>query len=142
MRNRLTAAVLMVAAVMLLVSPVARADEEAEKKAIAAAETWLALIDQGKIAESWETSAVLFRGAVTQEQWQQTMNGARGPLGKVIWRKVLVAKYETQLPGAPDGEYVIVQFKSAFENKINATETVTPMKDPDGQWRVSGYYLK
>lgn len=142
MRNRLTAVIPIVAAVMLLVSPAARADEEAEKKAIAAAETWLALIDQGKIAESWETSAVLFRGAVTQEQWQQTMSGTRGPLGKVIFRKVQIAKYETQLPGAPDGEYVIVQFKSAFENKINAIETVTPMKDPDGQWRVSGYHLK
>ena len=24
----------------------------------------------------------------------------------------------------------------------SAVETVTPMKDPDGEWRVSGYFIK
>jgi len=142
MRKQLTPAVLILGLVTLLVAPQAWADEAAKKKAIAAAETWLALIDKGEIARSWETSAVLFRGAVTQEQWKQTMKGTRGPLGKLISRELLLAKYETQLPGAPDGEYVIVQFKSVFERKSSAVETVTPMKDPDGKWRVSGYYLK
>lgn len=142
MRKRLTPAVLILGLVTLLVAPQARADDAAKKKAIAAAETWLTLIDKGEIAKSWETSAVLFRGAVTQEQWKQTLKGVRGPLGKLISRELLLAKYETQLPGAPDGEYVIVQFKSVFERKSSAVETITPMKDPDGKWRVSGYYLK
>jgi hypothetical protein len=29
-----------------------------------------------------------------------------------------------------------------FTNKKEAVETVTPMKDEDGFWRVSGYYVK
>ncbi|MGA9534411.1 MAG: DUF4019 domain-containing protein [Desulfobacterales bacterium] len=27
-------------------------------------------------------------------------------------------------------------------NKTSAVETITPMLDKDGQWRVSGYYIK
>lgn len=48
----------------------------------------------------------------------------------------------TQLPGAPDGEYAVIQFETSFANKKSAIETVTPMKDPDGKWRVSGYFIK
>ena len=57
-------------------------------------------------------------------------------------RRLVSARFERSLPGVPDGEYVIVQFNSSFEHKADATETVTPMKDPDGQWRVSGYFIK
>lgn len=142
MRNRLTASVLIMAAVMLFAVSGVRADDVAKKEALAAAESWLALIDKGDIAKSWESSAVLFRGAVTQEQWQRSVRGVRGPIGKLISRNLASARYETRLPGAPDGEYVILQFKSVFENKSTAVETVTPMMDPDGKWRVSGYYLK
>lgn len=142
MRNRLAAAVLILGAVMLLGADDVRADEEAEKKAVTAAEAWLALVDQGEMGKSWETSAALFRNAITQEQWTRKISAVRQPLGGVVFRKVILTKYETSLPGAPDGEYVIVQFKTVFENKVNAIETVTPMKDPDGEWRVSGYLLK
>jgi hypothetical protein len=48
----------------------------------------------------------------------------------------------TTLPGVPDGEYVVVQFDTSFEKKKTAIETVTPMKEPDGRWRVSGYFIK
>jgi ribosomal protein S17E len=37
---------------------------------------------------------------------------------------------------------VVIQFKTSFEHNPDAVETVTPMKDSDGQWRVSGYYIK
>ena len=51
-------------------------------------------------------------------------------------------KLHTSLPGAPDGQYVVIQFKSSFTNKKTTIETVTPMLDKDGKWRVSGYYIK
>jgi len=66
----------------------------------------------------------------------------REPLGKVMNRGVIKKKYMTSVPGAPDGEYVVIQYSANFENKKNAIETVTPMKDTDGEWRVSGYYIK
>jgi hypothetical protein len=44
--------------------------------------------------------------------------------------------------GIPDGQYVVIQFITSFTNKKPAIETVTPMLDSDGIWRVSGYYIK
>ena len=50
--------------------------------------------------------------------------------------------YAEALPGAPDGKYVVVQYRTSFERKESAVETVTPMLDEDGRWRVSGYFIK
>ena len=44
--------------------------------------------------------------------------------------------------GTADGEYVILQYQTVFENKAEAVETVTPMVDWDGAWKVSGYFVK
>jgi hypothetical protein len=55
---------------------------------------------------------------------------------------MLSAKYTRTLPGAPDGEYVVIQYSAAFEKRQSAVETVTPMFDRDGKWRASGYYIK
>lgn len=53
------------------------------------------------------------------------------------------ATYATKLPGAPDGEYVVIQYKASFANKESAVETITPMKEADGTtWHVSGYFIK
>jgi hypothetical protein len=79
---------------------------------------------------------------VPKDQWFRQIAGVRGPLGPVLSREVASAEYSTKLPGAPDGEYVVIQYRTSFENKANAVETVTPMRDPDGVYRVSGYYIR
>jgi hypothetical protein len=113
-----------------------------ETKAVASAEKWLGIVDEGKYAESWKESAEYFRNAVKQDQWESAVQAVRKPLGKLISRKIKSTSYKTSLPGAPDGQYVVIQFESSFENKVSAIETVTPMMDKDGEWRVSGYYIK
>ncbi|MDD5523156.1 MAG: DUF4019 domain-containing protein [Kiritimatiellae bacterium] len=115
---------------------------QAETSAVAAATAWLSLVDGEKYAESWEQAAQFFRGAIQKEQWVQTMQSGRKPFGKNISRTLKSKSYRTTLPGAPDGEYVVIQFTASFENKKSAIETVTPMLDKDGQWRVSGYFMK
>jgi len=100
------------------------------------------MVDSEKYAESWKEAAVLFKDAINQEQWQQSLQAVRKPLGKLITRKMKTNTYKTSLPGAPDGEYVIIEFATSFEHKKSAIETVTPMMDKDGKWRVSGYYIK
>lgn len=115
---------------------------EKEKAAVAAAEKWLQLVDQGKYAESWTEAAGFFRNAVPQKQWEQSLTAVRTPLGKLVAREAKSKTYATSLPGAPDGEYVVIQFQTSFENKKSAIETVTPMLEKDGSWRVSGYYIK
>lgn len=114
----------------------------AEKAALAAAQSWLQLVDEGKYAESWNEASGYFKNAITREQWKQQIQGVREPLGKTISRTVKATQYTTTLPGAPDGEYVVIQFDSSFTNKKTAVETITPMLDKDGVWRVSGYYIK
>jgi hypothetical protein len=110
--------------------------------AVEAARQWLQLVDRGEIDKSWESAASYFKRAVTREQWLQSMSAARTPLGDVVTRELRSSTYTTALPGAPDGEYVVIQFDTSFENKRQAVETVTPMRDSDDEWRVSGYYIK
>jgi len=116
--------------------------DEPVAAAQAAAQTWLALIDSGKYAQSWSTAARHFRDSIPQAQWESQVAAVRGPFGALKSRSVASARFMRSLPGAPDGEYVVIQFKTSFEHKAEATETVTPMKDADGQWRVSGYYIR
>ena len=125
----------------LLVTPSWSA-EAPEDTAQVAAESWLNLVDQGSYEASWDRAAKLFKGTVTKEQWKQAAAGARTPLGKLVSRKVKSREFTQKLPGAPDGKYVVIQFATVFENKDAAVETVTPMLDPDGAWRVSGYFVK
>ncbi len=118
------------------------ANEAAQKAAITVAGAWLSLVDEGNYAESWNQAAGFFKNAVTKEQWQNTVRAVRIPLGKLVARKLKSKQYTKTLLGAPDGEYVVIQYDTTFEKKQSAIETVTPMLDKDGKWRVSGYYIK
>ena len=118
------------------------AEKAAEKAAQQAAKVWLASLDAGDYAESWKQSSSLFQSKVTEKQWETAARGARAPCGKVLSRKVKSVEFKRSLPYAPDGEYVVIQYETSFENKKEAVETVTPMKDTDGAWRVSGYYVR
>lgn len=120
----------------------ASTQDAAKKAATSAAQAWLALVDKGDSAESWKTGAHSFKNALSQEQWGQALRAARIPLGKTLSRKLLSQSYETSLTGAPDGEYVVIQYDASFEGKKVATETVTPVLDSDGVWRVSGYNIE
>ena len=128
--------------VLLLAGATPRAGQNYEAQATKSAEAWLALIDNGQYGQSWEVAAKVMRNAVPKEKWAAAIGPARTPLGKVISRRVSSATYRTSLPGVADGKYVVVQFATSFERKKEAVETVTPMQDDDGTWRVSGYYIR
>lgn len=107
-----------------------------------AALAWLALIDDAEFAVSWERAASVFTRRVSRGEWIRTIRSTRAPLGKVRSRSFSRAVYETRLPGVPDGEYIVIRYRTAFEHKAEAVETVTPMLDRDGLWRVSGYFVR
>ena len=141
MRNYIIALALTIG-IFCIVGCASKSTSEAEKAAIESAQVWLELVDSEKYAESWEEAAEYFKSAISKGKWQETIQAVRKPLGKVISRELESQRYTTSLPDAPDGEYVVIQYKTSFENKKAATETITIMLDKDGKWKVSGYYIK
>lgn len=135
------AACLIMMALMLVPATVRAQNESKEKAAVAAAQKWLSVVDSGQYAESWQQASAYFRNAVTREKWEQSLRGVRKPLGKLVSRKLKTSMYKSSLPGAPDGEYVVMQFDTSFAQKKSAVETVTMVLDKDGQWRVAGYFI-
>jgi hypothetical protein len=115
-----------------------------DKKVVAegAASNWLKLVDSGNYAQSWDDTGNVLKANVARDQWQELLVRNRAPLGSLISRKLKSAEYTTQLPGAPDGQYVVLQYESSFEHKNSASETVTPALDKDGKWRVCLYTVK
>ncbi len=118
------------------------ADTEAVSQAQKSANSWLVLVDAAQYGQCWNEAATLFKSAVTQQEWEKAVRSARAPLGALKSRTFKSATFTRSLPGAPDGEYVVIQFDTRFENKAAAVETVTPMRQKDGAWKVSGYYIR
>jgi hypothetical protein len=132
-----------IAITLMLAIAVARAETD-EVPAVAEKTTlsWLSLTDQGQYEQSWTDAASLFQAAISTADWVRSLTAVRLPLGKLKSRELASATFSRTLPGAPDGEYVVFQFSTSFENKASAVETVTAMKDEDETWRVAGYYIK
>jgi Protein of unknown function (DUF4019) len=112
-----------------------------EKAGVEAALAWLKINDAGDYAKSYAECGKIFQSALTVEKWTASVGAVMKPLGKMKTRENISAKYTTTVPGAPDGEYVIMQFKTSFENKKEAIETVSVVKE-NGVWKVVGYYIK
>ena len=123
-------------------SPLGASDSSVTDKAVEAAEAWLAMVDAGNAQGSWDQASALFKTSLPAKDWKEAMAAIRVPFGPVLGRKSSSAVFTTSVPGAPDGEYVVIQFDTAFANKLGAVETVTPQKEKDGTWRVSGYYIR
>ena len=135
--NRLSVlliAIISISGVSLLV---AKPKDEAKKSA----EEWLSLVDTGRFAESWKAAGPYLRHACSEEVWERNLDAKRKPLGKLVSRKLKSAKYQKPF-FVPDGDYVTLQFTSSFENKKRAVETVKPVLQKDGTWKVSGYYIE
>jgi hypothetical protein len=138
MRNAIVCAVVLL--VLAGASPGGAADA-ATAKAQAGARAWLALVDAGQYGESWDAAAELFRKSLTRKQWIDALTQVRSPLGSLASRKFRASQFVTDLPGAPSGEYVVIEYDSQFASGGPMIERITPMKDPDGVWRVSGYFV-
>lgn len=117
-------------------------NEEKITLAQRSAEEWLDLIDRSEYTNSWLEAAPYFQNNITAEQWDKTLRGVRLPLGKTISRELRTREYATSLPGAPDGDYVVIRFKTSFEHKQSAIETITPMLNRDGEWKMTGYFIR
>jgi hypothetical protein len=121
---------------------VAIAEDVDTSGGMSAANAWLALVDGARYGESWDAAAERFRAAMDRAKWEATAQSARAPLGAAILRKMRTVSFARSLRGAPEGEYVVVQFDTRFENRPLAEETVTSEREKDGTWRVAGYWIR
>lgn len=131
----------------------AMAADKPEDAAQAAAESWLRLVDGGDYSGSWNQAASAFKGAVKASDWTRMAEGIRNPLGKLVSRRLKSREYSEKGPatrmvggkiyswGGP-GKCVTIQYEATFANKASAIETVIPVPDSDGVWRVSGYSVR
>lgn len=112
----------------------------AEDEALKAGEKWLSLLDDQKYEESWKQAASMFRDQVPQEQWLVSLRRFRDPLGSLVSRVSSRVDFAKTLRGAPDGDYAIIHFTTAFKNKSDVTERLTLVKE-DGKWQAAAYAI-
>jgi hypothetical protein len=115
-------------------------DTVAGKDAEAAAASWLGVVDSGKYADSWDSTSGYFQGIVKRDQLVQQLSSVRRPMGEKVTRQLQSSTAETSMPGAPDGNYVVLLLNTEFTKKKSAVETVCMVED--NGWKVSGYYIK
>jgi hypothetical protein len=126
-----------------LASPLAYGQQQdAVRGAVDAANRWLVPADAADGAATWDQAAAAFQAGVSRTDWADALKRVRQPLGAVKSRTMTSSEFKRSLPGAPDGEYVVIQYDTQFEHKAHAVETVVPTRERDGSWKVSGYFVK
>ena len=106
------------------------------------ARSWLELTDRGDALASWRATGKQFQHAIGADKWADSLKQVRSPLGAVVERTLLSTQFATSFQGAPDGDYVLLVFRSSFAKKIDSGETVTLEREADGAWRVIGYLIR
>ncbi|MEP2103392.1 MAG: DUF4019 domain-containing protein [Parasphingorhabdus sp.] len=101
------------------------------------ARQWLALVDEFKWLDSWNATGQSFKELNTSAAWASTAEGIQPALGAVLSR---TASSQEAIPAPPHG-YEMVKFRTSFENKPNATETLTLVRE-DSSWKVVGYWIE
>jgi DNA-binding CsgD family transcriptional regulator len=109
--------------------------------AVSSAREWASLLDRQQWAASWNAAGAIFKSRLPETDWASKIQTVRGPLGAASSRVIQSLNKATSLPGAPDGEYEIVQFQTNFAHKQHAIETVVLAHELSG-WKVDGYFIR
>ncbi|MFB6368155.1 MAG: DUF4019 domain-containing protein [Gemmatimonadota bacterium] len=119
----------------------AAAGEFSEAAVRKAAAGWLELVDAGRSAASWKRASSAFRTGMSREAWTKRVRSIRSQLGELQERNLVSARFARQLPGSPEGEYVVLLYASRFVGYPVATERVIMRRGSDGSWGVAGYFV-
>jgi hypothetical protein len=113
-----------------------------DRETIEAAKKWLALLDDGKTGAAWDASSPHLKSVVTRKKWIDGITDARKPFGKFVKRTPTKFARSHSMPGAPDGDYSIIEFDTEFANGKRASEQVIWMLGEREVWSVSGYFIR
>jgi hypothetical protein len=132
----------------LLSTPAAAQDQEAQdqeaqnpadqtEQAREAADAWLALFDADDIEATYEMAAETFKTQVEMQDWEAQAAQVKQAVGELDGRTYMETTYADELPQAPEGDYMIVQYDTQYAN-LNVTEFVILVLDED-TWRMVGF---
>jgi hypothetical protein len=114
------------------------ADEvAAERQALG----FVGYLDQGRFADSYAYTGMLIRAQLDRDAFSTQIQKTRAGTGALQSRELMDASYSTSVPGAPEGQYVILHYHAGFANRPDTVETVT-LAFANGYWRIAGYYIK
>ncbi len=105
-----------------------------------AADQWLRLMDEGKYGDSWDAASNIFRFTIKRDEWIKAQEKLRQPLGQVISRKLVEQRVAKDPKGLPQGDYMVLYYKTQFANRPNASELITMVLSTDGKWKVLTYH--
>jgi uncharacterized protein DUF4019 len=108
----------------------------------AAGDAWLKLVDQGRYENSWEIGALSFQLTISKKEWNKALEAMRKPLGTVVSRQLLEQRVAYNPKGLPQGEYLVLYYKTAFSNRADANELLTLQKQNNGQWKLLTYHVR
>ena len=115
-------------------------DRDSEQEALSRVKAWLDTFDSGDVASSRSSAAPVMTGRDMQERWTALM-ALRAGMGRLVSRLTFSVTESDEVPKAPRGRYVTVQFRTTFEHAPSAVEALVAMLCDDGIWRVAGYDL-
>ena len=116
--------------------------EDGLKKSETSALNWLKLVDEGKYGQSWDKGAFTFKLRIPKKVWVQLMDSTRKPLGSVQNRTLADQRESLNPEGLPEGDYMVVVFKTTFAKNQSGHELLTLVLESDNQWRVLTYQAK
>jgi hypothetical protein len=102
---------------------------------------FLGYLDQGRFADSYAYTGMLIRTQLDRDAFSTQIQKTREGTGTLRSRELIDSAYTTTLPGAPEGQYVVLHYHASFANRQDAVETLT-LALAKGYWRISGYYIK
>jgi Protein of unknown function (DUF4019) len=113
-----------------------------DKDTIEAGQKWLALIDAGKADVAWDVASKQLQSVVKRDKFVAEMREVRKPLGKFASRKPIKFARAHDLPGAPVGDYAIIEYEVNFAGGKRLSEQLVWSLEENDTWRVAGYYYR
>jgi hypothetical protein len=117
--------------------PHAADEQAAQRQALG----FLGYLDNGRFGDSYAYTGMLIRTKLDRETFASKVEKTRNGFGALQGRELIDASYTNSVPGAPEGQYVILHYHANFTNRPDEVETVT-LAFAKGYWRIVGYYIK
>ncbi|HEX4384419.1 MAG TPA: DUF4019 domain-containing protein [Myxococcales bacterium] len=110
------------------------AQKQAEKEAVA----FLAVIDKGGAAETWDALSPELQQQMPRDVWARGFAERRAPFGAMLSRK-RSAVVQVGVIGQRRGRFVSLRYRTRFAKQGSVEESVSLEQTADGKWRVAGY---